>query len=166
MKSTKTIDLLAAEFAHEMKTTRRHLERVPGDKFDWRPHAKSFTAGGLAAHIVECVGWAESIFSADEYNFDPAVYTPFQPTSVEDLLKTFDGKVAEGTRALQRASEDDTEQPWRLKIKGQVRFEKPKVSVLRDFVLSHVVHHRGQMSVYLRLLDVPVPGSYGPTADE
>lgn len=162
----KMTDSLALEFAHEAQTTRKHLERLPSDKLDWRPHEKSFTARGLASHIVECVGWAESIFTLDELNFDPAAYKPYLATSVADLLKTFDDKVSDGKQALAGVADADLMQPWRLKMMGRVRFEKPKAAVFRDFTLSHVIHHRGQLSVYLRLLNAPVPGSYGPSADE
>ncbi|MGH9333015.1 MAG: DinB family protein [Vicinamibacteria bacterium] len=162
----KTIDSLIMEFEHEAQTTRKHLKRLPAEKLDWRPHEKSFTAGGLASHIVECVGWTDSIFTRDEFDLDPAVYQPYEASSVADLLKTFDDKVALGKKALAGAAETDMMLPWRLKIMGRVRFEKPRAEVFRDFTLSHVIHHRGQLSVYLRLLDVPVPGSYGPTADE
>jgi uncharacterized damage-inducible protein DinB len=160
------IDSLRKEFERETGTTRRHLERLPNDRLGWQPHQKSFTAGGLASHIVECVGWTESIFSQDEFNFDPATYKMFEATSVAELLDGFDDRAARGVRALGRVSDEDLELPWRLKMKGRVRFEKTKWDVFRDFTLSHVVHHRGQLTVYLRLLDVPVPGSYGPTADE
>ena len=162
----KLIDAVASEFEHEAQTTRRFLERLPDAKLDWRPHEKSFTARGLSSHIVECIGWTASIFGGDELDFDPATYKPYLASSVSDLLKAFDQNVAEGTRALATASDKDLVLPWRLKMKGRVRFEKPKVAVFRDFTLSHVIHHRGQLSVYLRLLDIPVPGSYGPTADE
>ena len=160
------IDSLREEFEHEAQTTRRHLERLPDDKLGWRPHEKSFTAGGLASHIVECVAWTDSIFTQDELDFDPAVYRPWQAASVADLLKAFDDKVAGGRRALEGVADEDLTRPWSLKILGRVRFEKPKAAVFRDFTLSHLIHHRGQLSVYLRLLDVPVPGSYGPSADE
>ena len=160
------IDLLIDEFGHEARTTRPHLERLPNDKLDWRPHRKSFTAGGLGSHIVECVGWAESIFLADECVFDPATFVPFAATSVDELLQAFDDRVARGAALLSRVSDAELARPWRLVMRGRVRFEKPKAAVFRDFTLSHLIHHRGQLSVYLRLLDVPVPGSYGPTADE
>lgn len=162
----RMIDSLIAEFEHEAQTTRRHLERLPGDRLDWRPHQKSFTARALASHIVECMGWAGSIFGTDTLDFDPAAYKPYEAASVAELLDAFDGKVADGMRALQRADDADLMKPWRLAIGGRVRVEKPKAAALRDFTLSHVIHHRGQLSLYLRLLDVPVPGSYGPTADE
>jgi uncharacterized damage-inducible protein DinB len=160
------VDSLKREFEHETQTTRKHLERLPDEKIGWRPHQKSFTTGDLASHIVECLGWAESIFTSDEYDFDMSTYRPYQAKSKDDLLQAFDKNVAKGKEVLNRVSESSLDQPWRLKMNGQQFFEKPRVDVFRDFVLSHVIHHRGQFSVYLRLLEVPVPGSYGPSADE
>lgn len=160
------IDLVIAEFEQETRTTRPHLERLPDDRLGWQPHPKSFTAGGLASHIVECVGWAEPIFSADEFDFDPAKYAPYAAMSVSDLLRTFDDRVARGTDALATVTEADLARPWRLMMRGRARLERPKATAFRDFTLSHLIHHRGQLSVYLRLLDVPVPRTYGPTADE
>jgi uncharacterized damage-inducible protein DinB len=160
------IDLLIEEFEHEAQTTRKHLERLPDDKLEWRPHQKSFTAIGLASHMTEMVSWIVGIFEQDEIDFDPATYKPYLATSVAELLKTFDDNVAKGKQALANATEDTLAQPWRLKIKGRVQLEKPKAAVFREFALSHIIHHRGQLSVYLRLLDIAVPGSYGPSADE
>jgi uncharacterized damage-inducible protein DinB len=162
----KLIDSLLTEFEHEAQTTRKHLERLPSDQMNWRPHEKSFTAGGLAGHITECLGWTIPIFKQDEIDFDPATYKPYRAASVVDLLKTFDDNVAGGREALAGATEESLEQDWSLKIMGRVQFTKPRAAVFRDFTLSHVIHHRGQLSVYLRLLSVPVPGSYGPSADE
>jgi uncharacterized damage-inducible protein DinB len=142
------------------------LERLSNDKLEWRPHKKSFSAAGLASHIVDCIGWPDSIFNLDERDVDPATYTPYQATSTDDLVKTLDEKINICKQILASADEATLMQPWRFKVKGQVLFEKPRESVFRDFVLSHVIHHRGQFSVYLRLLDIPVPGSYGPSADE
>lgn len=161
-----TIDSLIEEFVHEAQTTRKHFERLPADKLNWRPHEKSFTAGGLASHIVECISWVDAIVNQDEFDMDPATYKFYRATSADDLLKTFDEKVARGQQALARAGDADLMQPWRLKVLGRVVVEKPRAAVIRDFVLSHTIHHRGQFSVYLRLLDIPVPGSYGPSADE
>jgi len=160
------IDSLIREFKNEAQTTRKHLERLPSDKLDWRPHEKSFTAGGLASHIVECVSWADSIFNLDELDVDLATYKPYQATSAADLLKTFDDKVASCKQVLEGVDEETMMQPWRLKMMGQLMLEKPRADVFRDFTLSHLIHHRGQFSLYLRLLNVPVPGSYGPSADE
>jgi uncharacterized damage-inducible protein DinB len=161
-----TIDSLRNEFEHETATTRRHLERLPDDKLAWQPHEKSFSAGGLASHIVECVRWADAIVSADEFDVNPAVFQAYSASSVADLLENFDQAVARGATALARADEATLARPWRLKVMGRVRFERPKADVFRDFTLSHLIHHRGQFAVYLRLMNVPVPGSYGPTADE
>jgi len=162
----KLSDSLITEFDHEAQTTRKHLERLPEDKLEWRPHQKSFTAAGLASHITEMISWIDAILNLDEIDFDPATYKPYIATSLADLLKTFDDNVAKSKKALAGATEDTLKQPWRLKIMGRVQFEKPKAAVLREFVLSHIIHHRGQFSVYLRLLDVPVPATYGPSADE
>lgn len=160
------IGSLIREFKNEALTTRKHFERLPEDKLDWQPHEKSFTTGGLASHIVECIGWADSIFNSEEFDFDPATYKPYQATSVADLLKTFDDKVRSCKQVLESADAESVMQPWRLKMMGKLMFEKPRADVFRDFTLSHLIHHRGQFSVYLRLLNVPVPGSYGPSADE
>lgn len=162
----KLINSLITEFDHEAQTTRKHLERLPEDKLDWRPHEKSFTAGALASHITEMVGWADAILNQDGLDFDPATYKPYLGTSVPELLKTFDDNVAKAKKALAGATEDTLNQPFSFKIMGRVQFERPKAAVFRDVALSHIIHHRGQFSVYLRLLNVPVPGSYGPSADE
>jgi len=162
----KLTDSLIREFEHEAQTTRKHLERLPEDKLDWQPHQKPFTAVALASHITEMVGWADAILNQHELNFDPATYKPYHATSVADLLKTFDDNVAKGKQALAGVTDETLKQPWSFKIMGRVRFERPKAAVLRDFAFSHIIHHRGQFSVYLRLLNVPVPGSYGPSADE
>jgi uncharacterized damage-inducible protein DinB len=162
----KVIDWLATQFDQETKTTRRHLERLPNDKLDWRPHEKSYTAIGLASHIVECVNWTTDIFTKNEWNFDPATFKPFKATSTADLLEAFEKGVADGKRVLAEVDDEAGMQPWSLKANGQTIFERPRIDVFRDFTLGHLIHHRGQFTVYLRLLNVPVPGSYGPTADE
>jgi uncharacterized damage-inducible protein DinB len=162
----KMSDSLMVEFEREAKTTRKHLERLSDDKLDWRPHEKSFTAGALASHIVNCLNWADSIINLDEFDFDPAAYQPYRAASVADLLNTFDDEVTICRQALADAADEMLTSVWRLKIMGRQQFEKARVDVFRDFILSHLIHHRGQLSVYLRLLDIPVPGSYGPSADE
>jgi uncharacterized damage-inducible protein DinB len=160
------LESLSNEFAHEAETTRKHLERLPADKFDWKPHQKSFSAIGLASHIVDSLSWTESIFNTSGLDFDPATYKPYQAASKDGLLSDLDEKVRIGKEALAKANESSVDEPWALKVKGKVWFEKPRAEVFRDMVLSHIIHHRGQFSVYLRLLEVPVPGSYGPSADE
>ena len=162
----KIIDWVATQFNQEAKTTRRHLERLPNDKLDWRPHEKSYTAGALASHIVECITFTPDIFTKNELNFDPATYKPYLAASTTELLEAFDKSVAEGKRVLAATDDEAAMQMWSLKFDGKQLFERPKIDVMRDLTLSHLIHHRGQFSVYLRLLGVPVPGSYGPTADE
>jgi len=159
-------DSLITEFEHEAETTRKHLERLTNDKLDWRPHEKSFTAGGLASHIVECIGFADSIFNQNELDIDPQTYKPYLAATVTDLLKTFEDNVAICKRVMAGVSDEAMIQPWQFKIMGQVKFERARVDVYKDFIFNHLIHHRGQFSVYLRLLDIPVPGSYGPSADE
>ncbi|HEX5888908.1 MAG TPA: DinB family protein [Pyrinomonadaceae bacterium] len=162
----KVIEWLAKQFDHETKTTRRHLERLPEDKLDWQPHEKSYTAGALASHLVECVNWTTDIFTKNEVNFDPATYKPYLAASTTELLEAFDKAVADGKRVLEGVDDEAAMQLWSLKFGGKTLFERPRMDVFRDFTLSHLIHHRGQYSVYLRLLNVPVPSSYGPTADE
>ena len=161
-----TIDSLIAQFDREAGTTRRHFERLPNDKLGWRPHPKSFTASELASHIVECVTWGESIFTVNEVNFDPSTYKRYEARSTEDLLVDFDKHVATVKQIMGSVSNDALKEAWSLKAMGRTLFERPRGEVFLDFVLHHIIHHRGQFSVYLRLLEVPVPGSYGPTADE
>lgn len=162
----KVIDWLAKQFDQETKTTRRHLERLPEDKLDWQPHEKSYTAGALASHLVECVKWTTDIFTKNEVNFDPATYKPYLAASTTELLEAFDKAVADGKRVLEGIDDEAAMQLWSLKFGGRTLFERPRMDVFRDFTLSHLIHHRGQYSVYLRLLNVPVPSTYGPTADE
>lgn len=157
---------LIAEYDRETRATRRLLERIPANRFGWRPHPKSFTAGGLAAHIIDCLRWLDAIFTHDEFAIDPSTFRPFQAGSVGELLSTFDETVARGTGILAALDETALTAPWRLTVSGRVRVERPKAEAFRDFTLSHLIHHRGQLSVYLRLLEVAVPGVYGPTADE
>ena len=162
----KLTDSLRAEFAREAETTRKQFARIPDEKLNWRPHEKSFTAGALAAHIVDCLRMAEPILAQAAFDIDPATHRFFQAASTTELLQGFDEAVARGQRVLAALTDVALEQSWQFKIKGKARFERERIEVFRDFVLSHLIHHRGQLSVYLRLLDVAVPGSYGPTADE
>jgi uncharacterized damage-inducible protein DinB len=160
------IDSLSAEFQHEAQTTRKHLERLTDDSLAWRPHEKSFTTGGLASHIVDLLRFAEPIFSGSEIDIDPATFKEFQAASVADLLKHFDEGTAKCAEILSGVDDAALLQSWQLKVNGRSLFEKPRAAVFRDFILSHSIHHRGQLSVYLRLLNIPVPGSYGPSADD
>jgi len=157
------------EFDQEMATTRRVLERVPEDKLAWKPHAKSMTLGQLASHVAQLPDWMAYTFDQDEFNFRPAdgpAYAPADCKTNVDLLDLFDRSVAKARQAIGRAEEDSLDKPWTLKGGDKTIFTLPRWSVFRSWGINHVVHHRAQLSVYLRLLDVPVPSIYGPSADE
>ena len=160
------LESLLRELTHETTTTRTHLARLPDAAFEWRPHPRSFTAGELACHMVDCIRLATAVFAADELDLDPKTYQPSQAGSAAALLEAFDGAVAAALAAMAGSDDNDAAQPWRFTIRGKVRFEKPREAAFRDMALSHLVHHRGQFSVYLRLLEVRVPGLYGPTGDD
>jgi uncharacterized damage-inducible protein DinB len=160
-------DAFIAELKHESSLTRKILERVPLDKKDWKPHEKSMTIGRLATHIAETMHWTTAIVKADEFDFaaDPA---PVRHTaaSSEELLSIFDKNLAEALESLSQADDETMNKIWSIKRGDQVIMASPKKVAIRGWAFSHLIHHRGQLSVYLRLLDVPVPGMYGPTADE
>jgi uncharacterized damage-inducible protein DinB len=155
-----------AEMEQEAAITRRCLERVPEEKFDWKPHEKSMALGQLASHIAEMFSWTKSTMESDVLDFATADYKPFQPKSNAELLEFFDKNVADAIETLRNASDEDFMKPWTLKNGERTYFTLPKTAIVRGFVLSHVIHHRGQLSVYLRLNDVAVPQIYGPSADE
>lgn len=160
------LESLVLEFAHETAITRTHLARLPDASFEWRPHPRSFTAGELACHMIDCIALATAVFGADELDIDPATHQTCRTASEAALIETFDAAVAAALAAMAASDDSDAVRPWRFKIRGKVRFEKSREAAFRDMALSHLVHHRGQFSVYLRLLEVRVPGSYGPTADD
>jgi uncharacterized damage-inducible protein DinB len=159
-------DGLLAEFDHEMGTTRKLLERVPDEKLSWKPHEKSMSLGGLATHLANLPHWAGIILS--EPSFDLAEAPPNRQTlaSRAEVLADFDRVVKSARASLADRSDAEIVAPWTLKRGGQQVFTMPRVAAFRSFVLSHTIHHRGQLSVYLRLNDVPVPAIYGPSADE
>ena len=158
-------DALLPEFDHEISTTRTLLERLPDDRLVWKPHARSMSLGALATHVATIVWWGEMTLARSEFDTAGAGTVPEAPSRAQ-ILATLD-RNASATRAL-LASKSDAElmAPWALKRGDQTIFSMPRAGVWRSFVLNHLVHHRGQLSVYLRLLDVPVPSIYGPSADE
>jgi uncharacterized damage-inducible protein DinB len=158
-------DGLLAEYDHEMGTTRKLLERVPDDKLAWQPHAKSMSLAGLATHLTNLPNWGATILN--DLSFDLAEAPPvLQPkASRAEILDAFDA-AAKQTRAALDKTDAELMAPWSLRRGGHEVFTMPRVAAFRTFVLYHVVHHRGQLSVYLRLNDVPVPAIYGPSADE
>jgi uncharacterized damage-inducible protein DinB len=158
-------DALLPEFDHEMTTTRKLLECVPEDRFDWKPHARSMSLGDLATHLANLASWGRTTLEQSELD---VAATPPAPamTSRRQLLATFDENVAATRAALAGRSDAELMVPWALKREGKTIFSMPKAAVWRSFVLNHLIHHRGQLSVYLRLQDVPLPSIYGPSADE
>ena len=162
-------DSFLAEFDHEMISTRQTLERVPEGKADWVPHEKSMKMGRLAGHLAELSGWAATIINQDSLDFRPPGAPPMQPvvmTSRKQLLDLYDKKVVEARAAISTVSDESLMKPWSLLSGGQVIMTMPRVAFLRSFVMNHVIHHRAQLGVYLRLNNVPVPSVYGPSADE
>lgn len=159
-------DSLLSEFDQEMANTRRALERVPMDKADWKPHPKSMALGRLAVHLAELPGWTRTTLHQDELDLGGS-YTPTSVANTEELLALFDKNVAVAREALAGASDDAVwHKPWTLRVGEQKIFTLPKIAVHRAFTMNHVIHHRGQLTVYLRLNDIPVPSIYGPSADE
>jgi uncharacterized damage-inducible protein DinB len=158
-------DGLLAEFDHEMGTTRRLLERVPDDRLQWKPHDKSMALGELATHLTNLPNWGSIILN--ERSFDLANSPPPPPprSSCAEIVEAFDRAVRD-TRALMAKSDGEYSELWALKRGGHDVFAMPRVAAFRTFVINHVIHHRGQLSVYLRLNGVMVPPIYGPTADE
>ena len=156
-------ETLLPEFDQEMATTRRVLERVPTDKGKWKPHTKSFSLGHLAQLVAGMPGWITNTVS--ETQLDLAKYPGYSYEKTEDLVKSFDRNVAEARKAIAASKDKDYTVPWSLKHGERLIFSLPRGPVVRQHI-NHLVHHRGQLTVYLRLLDVPVPSIYGPTADE
>ena len=160
---------LLGEFDHEMATTRKVLAAVPEGRNDWKPHPRSMTLGRLAGHVAELPGWGTTTMEQTELDFRPASGPPIQPgvfTTREATLRLFDANVAKARAALAAGSDADYMVPWTLKAGGQIIFTMPRIAVIRSFVMNHLIHHRAQLGVYLRLNDIPIPGSYGPSADE
>ncbi len=154
---------LLSELDLEFASTRRLLERVPDAKGEWRPHPKSFPLGHLSQLVSWMPGWIAN--TASETSLDLTVYPKYSFEKTASLLKTFDENVRLAKEAISKAKDADYEVPWSLKRSGQVLFTAPRGAMVRNHI-SHLVHHRGQLTVYLRLLDVPIPSIYGPSADE
>jgi uncharacterized damage-inducible protein DinB len=162
-------DALLPEFDHEMANTRRTLERVPDGKLAWKPHAKSGTMGWLTSHIANIPSWAAVAIGQDSLDMAPGGGEPQRPPearSRKELLELFDKNVADAKAAIAGADDGRLLAPWTLLSNGKTILTMPRIAVLRSFVMNHSVHHRGQLTVYLRLNDVPVPALYGPSADE
>jgi uncharacterized damage-inducible protein DinB len=157
------------EFDQEMANTRKTLERVPGDNLGWRPHDKSGTMGWLATHVANIPTWASITMNQAELDMAPGG-KPMAPTpeaqTTRDLVATFDKNLSDARAAIAGASDSTFMASWSLLNNGQTLMTLPRVAVIRSFVLNHMIHHRAQLGVYLRLNDIPVPSIYGPSADE
>ena len=165
-KSTNIATGLIAELTQEATTTRKILERIPVEKYDYKPHEKSMTMIRLATHVAEMIDWVTETCTKDELDFATMDYKPFEPQTTDDLLEFFDENLAEAVDTLKNTTDDVYMENWTMRKADQVYFTLPKIAVMRSFVMNHIVHHRGQLSVYLRLNDIPVPSLYGPSADE
>jgi uncharacterized damage-inducible protein DinB len=160
-------DHILAEYDHEMATTRRTLERVPEGKSDWKPHQKSMSMGRLAGHLAELPSLGLRSLQSDSFDVRaPGRPSPFVMTTSSELLGLFDKNVAEARAAISVASDEDLMKNWALTAGDKTIFSMPRAAVLRTFCVSHMVHHRAQLGVYLRMNDVPVPHIYGPSADD
>ena len=160
---------LLPEFDQEMASTRKALERVPENRFGWKPHEKSGAMGWLAAHIAHLPGWLVMTMKQDSLDLAPGgvqVQPPPPPKDSKELLAAFDKNVKEARAALAAASDAELMKPWSLLNNGTVMMTLPKAAVVRSFVMNHLIHHRAQLGVYLRLNNIAVPAIYGPSADE
>ncbi len=166
VRSNNIAAALIAEMEHEAAVTRTCLERISADKFDWKPHEKSMTFGRLASHIAEMFAWTPSTMEHAELDFSKMDYKPFEPSTTEELVEYLDKNVAEAVASLRSSADERFMENWTMRNGEQVYFTMPKVAVMRSFVMNHIVHHRGQLSVYLRLNDISGPSIYGPSADE
>jgi uncharacterized damage-inducible protein DinB len=160
------IATLLGELEQEAASTRRILALLPADQGDFTPHPKSMTLGKLGVHVAEMYSWLKVTLAQHELDFAASPYNPPPFSGGDELVTRMDRYLAEGTPVLAAATEATLAEPWTMRAGDHVFFTMPKGQVLRTFVYNHIVHHRAQLSVYLRLLDIPVPGLYGPSADE
>lgn len=160
---------IVAQLDQIVEGTRPLLAALPDDKLDWRPHDRSWTLGELAAHIANIPSWTAGTLNTSELDLAPVGGEPTPPVAppktTADLLVALDESAAEARSVVEATSDDTFLEPWSLLVAGDVRFTLPKGAVMRTFILDHLIHHRAQLGVYLRLLDVPVPQTMGPTAD-
>ena len=160
---------LLAEYDHEMNITRKFIELVPFDKLSWKPHPKSMPLGQLAVHIVETQGWTVETFKKSSFDVAPPggpAYKSPEFKNREEMLAAFDNNVKRARQAIQETNDAEMMQPWSLLNAGTPMFTMPKLVVFKGFILKHTVHHRAQLGMYYRLNDLPVPATYGPSADE
>jgi uncharacterized damage-inducible protein DinB len=159
------IKMFLKELDQEAKTTRKMLERVPTEKLEWQPHARSMTIKRLATHIAELPTWITMTLNTSELDFATSPYQPADIKSNDALMEYFEKSLAQGRSSLEKAKENDLEKSWTLRNGSQIYSTSPKAEVIR-MAFSQIIHHRAQLGVFLRLLDIPIPGSYGPSADD
>ena len=159
------IEMLQKEMESEAQTTRKMLSRIPDDKYDWRPHTKSMPMHNLAVHIAELPSWVSMALHTDGIDFATMDFTPTPVSNTADVLDLFEKSLAEGKAALSNATEADLAPIWTMRNGDVILSTDTRGEVIR-MAYSQIVHHRAQLGVYLRLLDIPIPGSYGPSADE
>lgn len=165
IQTMSVIDLLLKELQQEAETTRKMLSRIPDDKYSWQPHEKSMTIKQLATHIAELPSWITMALTTEELDFSVNPYTPADINNTASLLQLLENSVTDGMASLSKATEEELLPNWTLRDGDQVYNIYTKYEVIRH-ALSQIIHHRAQLGVYLRLLNIPIPGSYGPSADE
>jgi uncharacterized damage-inducible protein DinB len=159
-------DLLIPEFDQEIANTRKMLEDAPEEHFDFQPHPKSWKLNHLAGHVAELPNWATHTMNTEVFELDSVLHQPFEPATRKELLDQFE-KYARGAHlALVAATDEQFNKAWSMKWEGKTVIAMPRIAVVRSLVLNHLIHHRAHLGIYLRLLDVAVPGMYGPSADE
>lgn len=159
-------EILLPEFDQEMKNTRAMLERVPEGKPDYKPHAKSMELGRLAAHVAQLPEFAVRIVELPGLDFGNGDWKPLVMESRQQLLAAFDDIAARARKSIASANDDDWQKNWKLSFKGQTIVEQPRFLTYRNMFLNHLIHHRAQLGVYYRLNEVPLPATYGPSADD
>ena len=159
-------DALLSEFDHEMAATRQLLMRLPENAFDWKPHEKSYSLGGLATHLAQLPRWGKSILENDQYDLVEGGTRRSAQTTRADVIALFDANLADVRRRLIDQSDGALAAPWTIRQNGRLLMSLPRAAAFRRFLLQHLVHHRGQLTVYLRMHDVALPPLYGPSADE
>jgi uncharacterized damage-inducible protein DinB len=163
------IDSLLPEFDKEMASTRKTAERIPDDKFDYKPHPKSGSMGWIVTHLANIPVWTVRALNQDDFDFSPGGAPPQRTiplNSTAEVLARFDKNAADARVALARATDEALAEPWSLLSAGHKMFTLTRAEVIRNMVMNHSIHHRGQLTMYMRLNDIPVPGLYGPSADE
>jgi uncharacterized damage-inducible protein DinB len=166
VEKTKVVTPMAAEFREEAKTTRRVLERIPAAKLSWKPHTRSLSLGQLALHIAAVPGRVVPMFQKSENEITPNSFQFAEAKSTGEILAVFDQSVKDAEAYLAGLSDEQARGDWSLKANGRTLFTRPRAEVIRMIMQNHIYHHRGQLSIYLRMLDVPVPSIYGPSADD